>query len=375
MDLQGQYAAKKKIVRLSAQVHNLSRRLHKAEQLSDRKDSYITELEGGHADALGRVAELKKELSMSVRTQPSFQGSFEPSGAGKFVCSALATLEAASLASMSFTPTKKEFQELVARSNVAEKDRAAGRRGPMLSKLHYLPAKFGLCPDSLNPDDTVLSKLGRGGRIGTPAILTVVNDRNMPLGGMSCGPNGVLADCQKKYGPNRMNLFYRDMGTTLKLASDYLALRKANEGTIFAMYVAKLLSFKGNYKLNPEKPDTLDEEMSKHFDNVCDMMSIVETNGFRNCGFAVKSFCQTWMRKSQPTVTAQFSVMSPHFQTRFFLQDAPKLSLHITITDTMINSYRALIQKFTTDMQTDYGVGGGGQAFVDIDGLCEMYSD
>ena len=102
--------------------------------------------------------------------------------------------------------------------NIDEPLAEDGDRGPLLSKLYKLPGKFGLCPDSLNPDDTILVKLGQGamaknlGPVDTAGVLTFINDRNMPLGSSSNGPNAVLANCTDgTYGTQehpRMNLFY-----------------------------------------------------------------------------------------------------------------------------------------------------------------------
>ena len=282
----------------------------------------------------------------------------------------VAKLEHESLCSMSFVPSIAQINQLCVQSIVAEVARAAGKRGPLLSKLHALPGEHGCCPDSLNPDDTILCKLGRGdigpgGSIGDKQVLTVIDDRNMPLGGGSCGPNGVATAC----GGDRINLFYRDIPQTRGLLDAYLALRSANEDAIFDYYVKKLVSSQGNYTMDPGKDETLNPAYHKDYDHVCVLMTLVRLHGFRKCGFSVNSFCQTWLRNGSAVGNAEFSVMSPHFQNRFFVHDATQLSRVPGINDALMTSYARLIQKFTQDMQKDYGVGGGGQAFVNLDGL------
>ena len=279
-------------------------------------------------------------------------------------------LEQQSLCSMSFVPTMAQVTQLCAQSIAVEAARAAGKRGPLLSKLHALPGKHGCCPDSLNPDDTILCQLGRGdigpgGSIGNMQVLTVIDDRNMPLGGGSCGPNGVATAC----GGDRINLFYRDIPQTRGLLDAYLALRSANEDAIFDYYVKKLVSSQGNYTMDPGKDETLNPAYHKDYDHVCVLMTLVRLHGFRKCGFSVNSFCQTWLRNGSAVGNAEFSVMSPHFQNRFLVHDATQLSRVPGINDALITSYARLIHKFTQDMQKDYGVDGGGQAFVNLDGL------
>ena len=113
-----------------------------------------------------------------------------------------------------------------------------------------MPGKFGLCPDSLDPNDTVLAGMGAnrtvegavwkpegGGTIGDKNVLTVINDKYMVFGGSSNGPNGVLTDCQEKYGSNRINLFYHNENKTKKLLNDYLTLRNNELDKIFHLFV------------------------------------------------------------------------------------------------------------------------------------------
>ena len=62
----------------------------------------------------------------------------------------------------------------------------------------------------------------------------------MPLGGGSCGPNGVLTDCHVAFGANRINLFHQDIASTGELLGAYIALRDEHLGAAFDMYLRKL---------------------------------------------------------------------------------------------------------------------------------------
>ncbi len=290
-----------------------------------------------------------------------------------------------SVESMSFVPTDKQMNELIARSKQAEEARSNGFRGSVLSKLHFLPGKFGLCPDSLNPNDTILAKLGRGdigpgGSIGNKAELTIIQDRNMPLGGGSMGPNGVLTDCQGRHGANRINLFYKDKNHTQQLLTEYLNLRNANKNRLFNMYVSKLNSFRESLKMDPSKDVQLEWGLQKDYQNVCDMFTRLaeklgssnDPNDLSSIGIDTYSFCQTWLRNGSNVGDAQFSVMSPHFQTRHFVTSEAKLREACgggEFATVCVRSYTRMIAYFDKSMEKDYGVGGGGQAFINLDKL------
>jgi len=295
--------------------------------------------------------------------------------------------EKTSISKISFVPTNDEVLALIAQANNAENVRdglATGstintpwRNVKLLSKLYNLPGKFGLCPDSLDPNDTILAKLGRGdigpGGLGLgTSSLRVINDRNMPLGSTSCGPNGVLVECQGEYGPNRMNLFYGDLEKTTRLLNDYIKFRNDNLDAIFEMYVKKINASAETMKLDPSKEAQLDEKLQDDYRNVAAMFSrILDTNlSLAQCGISVNSFCQTWLRNGSKVGDAQFSVMSPHFQTRFFISDIDALK-SCGVNDAQIASYKNIIAHFDEIMSKDYGVGGGGPAFINLDGLQE----
>ncbi|CAE7243243.1 unnamed protein product [Symbiodinium natans] len=266
-----------------------------------------------------------------------------------------------------------------------------GVRGPLLSKLYKLPGKFGLCPDSLQPDDTILAKLGRKamedqtGFWDSAGVLTFINDRNMPLGSSSNGPNAVLARCADgTYGTvehPRMNLFYESEEKVRLLLNGFMSFRAASEKDIFEMYVAKLqqhsLGGSSSFKLDPTKPALLNVTLQAHYVKTVNLLQKVlaamDASGgsLAQYGLRINSYCQTWLRNGHPVGDAQFSVMSPHFQTRVFVESAAKLTAAgVTIPEK--ESYIKMIKHFTQVMiESGYG-GRDGQAFVNLDGLHEV---
>ena len=84
-----------------------------------------------------------------------------------------------------------------------------------------------------------------------------------------------------------------------------------------------------------------------------------------------------WARNGQGVGAAQFSVMSPHFQNKLYVQSERQLRAAISprvpggepeVTE-MLEAYGVLLRHCSQLMQEDYGVGGGGQSFVHLDGL------
>jgi hypothetical protein len=370
------------------------------------------------------------------------------------VCRQAEQAEGELMYNISFCPTISQVDELIIQDQKAQKtckelkkeenkdwraDKTGAKAQKLISKLYHLAGKVGLCPDSLDPDDTILCKLGRGdippgGTIGDNSKLTCINDLKMPFGGASLGPNIVLTDCNgEDFGPGRINLFYGDRAATKKLVDAVINMRNENFVDIFRLYVEKLKFFRGPtprpaplpaapapgenphaYKLDPTKDDLLEETYRVHYDNVCDMMELIllcaaapgesaavppsrpdpSVGGATAVGheqlarggemtlknmISVTSFCQTWLRNGGAVGEAQFSVMSPHFQTKFWIRDCEVIGGRgehalciFGITSDMLESYRVMTNKLKADTQIDYGVGGGGQAFINIDDLQEL---
>ncbi|CAE6937880.1 unnamed protein product [Symbiodinium sp. CCMP2592] len=262
-----------------------------------------------------------------------------------------------------------------------------GHPGLLLSKLYKIKA---LCPESLNPDDTILAKLGRGssrggigagGYIGDPGMLTFLNDTKMPLGSSSNGPNAVLTNCTSGiYGTMEKR------EKTQALLVDFLSLRTANEVSLFKMYVAKLQEFtsggKNAFKLDPAKEELLAQELQDDYAKTVSMFTKIasalgDSGSIEDYGLKVQSYCQTWLRngggKGGEVGNAQFSVMSPHFQTRFFVASATKLAA-AKVTKAEKEAYLNILEHFDEVMETAGYSGADGPAFVNLDGLLERLS-
>ena len=295
------------------------------------------------------------------------------------------SLDMTSINSMSFCPTIDEILALIDQSNIA--DEQTNLENPdknLLSKSHAegFAAGAGLLPATRNPNDTILARIGRGdvhislaGTIGDNQVLTVINDVGMPYMNKSNGPNGVLTDCQVEYGKNRINLFHESTSSTKRLLHNYLFFRNEHFNEIFDLFCQKLQFHQDSgYILRSDKRegDTLDELLIEDYDLLVEMFKLIQANGPIESGVEVVSYCQTWLRNGGLVGEPQFSVMSPHFQTRFFIGDASKLAGVPGLTPEHLEAYIRTIDKFSSEMQADYG--GGAQSFINLDRLGPLIS-
>lgn len=287
-------------------------------------------------------------------------------------------LENDCIASMSFVPSKDQFNLLLETSKLAVKSLENKVPTCLLSKVPVL------VPKTFNPNDTILVKMA-----STPSsnavelkknYLYVINDRDIPFTTLSNGPNGVLTNCQSTvYGINRMNLFHKNMNMTLRLANDYIQARNKNIEEIFRMFCEKLYTVK-------------DTEFGNDYILTSDMYNIINSRflglnkpksdpikALNMCGVNVVSFCQTWAKGESTTSTPsvgmpQFSIPSPHFQTRFYIQNEKKVLNIPGLTKSHLLAYGRVIKKFTLAMQTNYGYCGNGKSFVHLDNLIKTYN-
>jgi len=324
-----------------------------------------------------------------VRTRTCSYGGITAASAG------LSGIETQSINSMSFVPTKDEIIELCARERDAQCVRSRLVRGPILSKLHFLSIDDpsgnprNLLPESLDPADTVLAQLGVAVQSEYPAEMAskgfaFVPDRNMTFGGGSCGPNGVLVDCHDLFGSNRINLFRENPSEMLDLLRKYLSFRNQNEKLLFDVFINHLNkeAFTKDFKIDPDpkREATLPSELRESYLLTVSLFNKVQMaiqgklqgdddrGLLESCGIGCVSFCQTWIRNGQGIGDAQFSVCSPHFQTRFFVQDAQRL-LQYGVSEDEMSGYTNMIKHLDESMSKDYGIAGGGQAFINLDEL------
>lgn len=284
-----------------------------------------------------------------------------------------------SINSISFTPSSEQIRVLLNKSREAYDDIHNKERTSNLSKLWRLDGEKGLLPTSINPDDTILCKLGRrfGKICSDNKYFTIINDQKMPFAG-SNGPNGLLVNCNSmEYGLSRINLFNYSIADTVTLLTDYLDFRNSNITEIFAMFYNKLESHKSSFEIILGQPvNTLPIEHHENYRSTCDMFKCVSDmlktgKTLEWCGIGCVSYCQTWIKNSRIlTADTQFSVMSPHFQTRFYVADDEKLITRCKLSKEMISGYINMIKYFTEDMK-DYGTIEGNQCFINCDSLLQ----
>lgn len=282
---------------------------------------------------------------------------------------------------VSFTPTQNQVYDLIARSKVAEESRFALENGNTEEASMALLTKIPACfPKSANPNDTILCKLGSGKIaenapcVGDRESIVVIGNTTMTLGSTSNGPNCVLTDCQGKYGKNVMNLFHGDIDSTKELLTDVINMTEKHKNDIFALFVDMLVNHqKADYAIKNTDPDgeKLDKDYREHYDNVVEMMKLIHENGGpTKYGFEILRYCQTWLRggRNASVGEANFSIPSPHFQIRFYANDANKLVNIPGINNNHFESYCILIKRFNVIMSPEYG-GTDGPAFININGL------
>lgn len=224
-------------------------------------------------------------------------------------------------------------------------------------------------------------------------LFVIMNDRNMPYYGASNGGNGVLVNFdENKYGKYRINLFYKDEEQTKKLLKDYIRLRNKNMGKILKQFVNKLESHNNQANFDKLK---MSNPQQTNYNNVCIMFRILLENllkdndisninlkALETCGVSCISFCQTWARNNKMLYTPEFSVGSPHFQTRFYVTDDLLLLKYLEIDWTKYNqiknnivtSYNDVIKDFDKIMEEKNYSGKNGPAFVNMDGLLEQWN-
>ena len=126
----------------------------------------------------------------------------------------------------------------------------------------------------------------------------------------SNGPNGVLTE----FGDDqRINLFDTDDAKTKDLLDAYLAFRAARKKAIFDLTLAQMAAAKdapAEYQTTVHILRQIRAFSDKEFDAT----------------IGVVSFCQTWA-SSEGASGPQFSVESPHFQTRFFIKSLDYINL------------------------------------------------
>jgi hypothetical protein len=195
----------------------------------------------------------------------------------------------------------------------------------------------------------------------------VMADRNPPFthgpGYCTMGPNILLAHFRDDlFGVDRFNLFQGDVSMVKTMLEDLMQYRKENELAILETIVSGLRADNAS-----ESPQVAE--------GVLKMLEFckVGRRPLSEMGLRLRSFCQTW---DLETGRANFSVASPHFQTRVYVTNSVKLAKYLSRCrvgqrdiDRMFTDYsyasRTLTKAF---LDNSYS-----QKFVDLDSLLRDY--
>lgn len=288
--------------------------------------------------------------------------------------------------------TPNLLADIRAKAVLAESDRQVRAQGgeatPRLTK--------GSCPESGLPNDTILSKLANDKFTQTHdyertsgAKFAVLSDQTLPFFG-SVGPNIV----QVFPSETTINLFSlqkrRDFAEYLTRFNQF---RNDNIVEIAQAYANTIQGARKQDGQLFHKTHLLTKEHSEwllHFQNV--MLKLITYikgsphmpgKALSEAGMSMSSFCQTWMRNDVATDDAQFSIMSPHFQTKFNVVNienmASKLHLDAKEKEAVSHLCDPMGIQFITMgglLPTDAGtveLADYTGAFVDVDHLIHQY--
>ena len=198
-----------------------------------------------------------------------------------------------------------------------------------------------------------------------------VNDGNV----VSMGLNGILAKFDERYGKKRFNLFQGSRQDVHKLLNDFLRFRDENEISVLSE------TYKHMNKMNKENFNGVvysDEE----YHEATQMLQIThgllaqesnQSKKLRDVGLGLVSFCQTWDKKNFKTGghEANFSVPSPHFQTRVVVRDGLKLYKFLHKNEVEYESIRSWFKSYAriSKKMTEAFLFGYEKKFVHLDGL------
>ena len=281
------------------------------------------------------------------------------SKAQKAVDNQVLQAEIDSIAAISFVPSEKTREAIYATATAAKTNPS------LCSKLNTPESEDG----KVDPSKSVLVNIATGQPLpwaptGMPEpeihdnTFAILKDAFPPLlpsvhrsGALkgSNGPNGVLTE----FGDDqRINLFDTDDAKTKDLLDAYLAFRAARKKAIFDLTLAQMAAAKdapAEYHTTVQILRQIRALSDKEFDAT----------------IGVVSFCQTWAAYDQVD-GPQFSVESPHFQTRFFIKSLD----YITLSASDALAYVQTIQAHDARMtELDYK-----KKFVHLDGLQQQLS-
>jgi len=202
---------------------------------------------------------------------------------------------------------RKEIQEM---GKLAEEDRLRRVRTERLSKT---PMNDMVCPVSCKPSETILSKNAKD-KQEEKYNFAILQDQRLPFFG-SMGPNIVQIQ------PDIINLFSlddREYSTYLTL---FYRFRDSNSTKILEAYVKTIDNMPmidGQYINVMRGGQPIGVENTQAVSNFKEALhnAIRSGQSLETYGMSLSSYCQTWMKEGIAQDAAEFSVMSPHFQTR-----------------------------------------------------------
>ena len=234
----------------------------------------------------------------------------------------------------------------------------------------------------MKPSDTILATEGAKANLRND-YFAIIDDQPMPFT-TSAGPNGVLCtfDDDEGYGENRVNLFTGTPMGTSRMLRDYLAFRNANAGKILHGFATKLKSHQNyEYQIKIGQDPTLDANLVHAYDMVVEMFIhlankipfTARIDTLHLYGIYINSFCQTWGSMttgpdSEGYTPPEFSVMSPHFQTKLIVEDTTQMQAMVPkITDYHLEAYATMMNNLSDNWAK---VPYDGK-FVNLDGLAQ----
>lgn len=260
---------------------------------------------------------------------------------------------------LSFNPSRDEINKLCKQSNYAVNILNEGilvgsdKKSLVLSKVANKPYAFPKKMVADHPSETLLSKSDKQKYIkNIPfGIFAILEDLNCPLINNSCGPNIIFVPRNEI-----INFFNNNIYCTQTLINELILYRNENYENIWNTYIQHIIKSKDEI-----------EKISPYF---YEFFKIIHDNNvsMEESGFGIVSFCQTWMKKNENIGNANFSIMSPHSQQKFYVKNVSKFTKFIklyNIRKEHLREYFRINCLFKNKMKDYYG------AFVNLNEVYE----
>ncbi|MAJ44340.1 MAG: hypothetical protein CMF96_06300 [Candidatus Marinimicrobia bacterium] len=217
---------------------------------------------------------------------------------------------------LSFKPDIFLINELIKQSNKAVNILNLKKIDSLLlSKLAEKPFALNTGMVAYHPAETLFGKkpdeeLQYQKKINN-GLFAIVRDRDCPIINTSNGPNIVFIPEKD----NIINFFNIGLEETRDLLNELFKYINENYENIWNIFIDHIIESEDKFK--------------KEAPYLFRMYKIISSNNLsmEECGFGIVSFCQTWARKDSKCVgTANFSIMTPHSQQKFYIKDLDKFT-------------------------------------------------